>query len=95
MSAAPTRNPGLICWDARDDVESSLRQLALYLRKHYDRRVVILIDEYDAPVMAGHEKGYYRQVVDFMKGWLTGALKDGGAALDLARPTGVQRIAKE
>ncbi len=79
----------------RNDVESSLRQLALYLRKHYNRRVVVLIDEYDAPVMAGHEKGYYRQVVDFMKGWLTGALKDGGAALDLACLTGVQRIAKE
>ena len=81
--------------ESRDDVESSLRQLALYLRKHYNRRVVVLIDEYDAPVMAGHEKGYYRQVVDFMKGWLTGALKDGGAALDLACLTGVQRIAKE
>ena len=80
---------------SRNDVESSLRQLALYLRKHHGRNVVILVDEYDAPVMAGHEKGYYRPVVDFMKGWLTGALKDGGAALDLACLTGVQRIAKE
>ena len=80
---------------SRDDVESSLRQLALYLRKHHGRGVVILIDEYDAPIMTGHGRGYYRPVVDFMKGWLTGALKDGGAALDLACLTGVQRISKE
>ena len=80
---------------SRDDVESSLRQLALYLRRYHSREVVILIDEYDAPVMAGHANGYYREIVSFMKGWLTGALKDGGAALDFACLTGVQRIAKE
>ena len=80
---------------SRNDVESSLRQLAIYLRKHHGRNVVILIDEYDAPAMAGYACGYYREVVSFMKGWLTGALKDGGAALDFACLTGVQRIAKE
>ena len=80
---------------SRNDVESSLRQLAIYLRKHHGRNVVILIDEYDAPAMAGYACGYCREVVSFMKGWLTGALKDGGAALDFACLTGVQRIAKE
>lgn len=45
-----------------DDVASSLRQLALYLFKHHGRRVVILIDEYDAPIMAAYNRGYYRQV---------------------------------
>ena len=74
---------------------SSLRQLTLYLFKHHGRRVVILIDEYDAPIMAAYNRGYYRQAVDFVKGWLTGALKDGGSALDFACLTGVQRIAKE
>ena len=57
--------------------------------------MVILIDEYDAPIMAAYNRGYYRQAVDFVKGWLTGALKDGGSALDFACLTGVQRIAKE
>lgn len=79
----------------RDDVESSLRQLALYLAKHHGRGVVVLIDEYDAPIMASRSNGYYREAVDFTKGWLTGALKDGGAALEFACLTGVQRIAKE
>ena len=80
---------------SRDDVESSLRQLALYLARHHGRNAVILIDEYDAPIMAARANGYYREAVDFMKGWLTGALKDGGAALEFACLTGVQRIAKE
>lgn len=62
---------------SRDDVESSLRQLTLYLRKHHGRNAVVLIDEYDAPVMAARTNGYYREAVGFLKGWLTGALKDG------------------
>ena len=45
--------------------------------------------------MAGYTNGYYREVVSFLKGWLTGALKDGGAALTFACLTGVQRISKE
>lgn len=80
---------------SRNDVESSLRLLCSYLQAHHGRGVVVLIDEYDAPVMAAHERGYYREGVDFLKGWLTGAIKDGGAALDFACLTGVQRVAKE
>lgn len=80
---------------SKTELATSLRQLAFYLFKHHGRRVAILIDEYDAPIMAAHDRGYYRQAVDFVKGWLTGALKDGGAALDFACLTGVQRIAKE
>lgn len=78
-----------------DDLFSSLRQLMLYLYKHHGRRVVVLIDEYDAPVMAGHTYGYYDEIVSFLKGWMTGALKDGGAALAFSCLTGVQRISKE
>ena len=80
---------------SRNDVESSLRLLCSYLQAHHGRGVVVLIDEYDAPIMAAHERGYYREGVDFLKGWLTGAIKDGGAALDFACLTGVQRVAKE
>ena len=79
----------------RAEVDSSLRQLSLYLAKHHGCRTVVLIDEFDAPIMAGYANGYYREMVDFTKGWLTGVLKDGGAALDFACMTGVQRISKE
>ncbi|WP_165248856.1 AAA family ATPase [Adlercreutzia sp. ZJ141] len=72
----------------------SLMVLSDLLFKHHGKRCVILIDEYDAPVMAGHTNGYYREAVSFIKGWLTGALK-GNSSLAFAVLTGVQRISKE
>lgn len=76
------------------DVRSSLLFLTQMLMKHHDAPVVVLIDEYDAPVMAGYTNGYYREIVDFLKSWLTGALKDNPALL-AAVLTGVQRVTKE
>lgn len=80
------------------DYADSLLILARALRMCHGRATVLLIDEYDAPVMAGYsapQGGYYQKVVSFLKGWLTGALKDGGDALAFACLTGVQRISKE
>lgn len=80
------------------DYADSLLILARALRMCHDRATVLLIDEYDAPVMAGYsapQGGYYQKVVSFLKGWLTGALKDGGDALAFACLTGVQRISKD
>lgn len=79
-----------------DDVElmQSLAALVSYLERHHRRQVVVLIDEYDVPVMAGYDHGYYDEIVSFMRTWLTGALK-GNPGLDFAVLTGVQRIAKE
>ena len=85
--AAMTAEPG--------EFVDSLTRLCSMLHRHYDRPVVLLVDEYDAPVMAGYTNGYYREVVDFLKGWLTGSLKDGGASLAFACLTGVRRITKE
>lgn len=76
------------------DVKSSLLFLTQMLMKHHNAPVVVLIDEYDAPVMAGYTNGYYQEIVDFLKSWLTGALKDN-SALFAAVLTGVQRVTKE
>lgn len=76
----------------------SLLFLARLLRAHYARPVILLVDEYDAPVMAGYSAlngGYYHEVVTFLKQLLTGPLKDGGEVLAFACLTGVQRISKE
>lgn len=81
-----------------DDYADSLSTLARLLASAHKKPVIILIDEYDAPVMAGYSApggGFYAEVVSFMKRWLTGALKDGGEALAFACLTGVQRISKE
>ena len=77
------------------EFNDSLMRLVRVLSAHHRRPVVLLIDEYDAPVMAGYTYGYYVEVTTFLKAWLTGALKDGGAALAFACLTGVQRISKE
>ena len=78
-----------------DELADSLQRLSILLRKHHGQGVVLLVDEYDAPVMTGYTNGYYQEVTSFLKRWLTGALKDGGAALAFACLTGVQRISKE
>lgn len=80
------------------DYAGSLLYLARLLRIYHNRPVVPLIDEYDAPVMAGYsapDGGYYREVVTFLKRLLTGPLKDGGEVLAFACLSGVQRITKE
>ncbi|MFR1167683.1 MAG: AAA family ATPase [Adlercreutzia equolifaciens] len=76
-------------WEAADgDIESSLINLTRLLFKHHGRRPVVLIDEYDAPVMAARDNGYYDEMVSFLKGWLTAALKDGRAGPGLRVPHG-------
>ena len=80
------------------ELAGSLLFLTRCLRRHHGRGVVVLLDEYDAPIMAAYSApggGYYREAVSFLRGWLTGALKDGGEALAFACLTGVQRISKE
>lgn len=80
------------------EYETSLEELCRMLSQHHGERAVLLVDEYDAPVMAGYSAasgGYYREVVEFLKAWLTGALKGGGDFLAFSCLTGVQRISKE
>ena len=76
------------------DNESSLLRLCRMLEKHHGRKVLLLIDEYDAPIQAAWENGYYKEAIAFMRGFLGSALKTN-TALDFAVLTGVLRIAKE
>ncbi|WP_165046113.1 AAA family ATPase [Adlercreutzia sp. ZJ138] len=77
-----------------EEFSSSLLILTRLLSAYHGRGTVVLIDEYDAPVMAGYTHGYYDEVVSFLKRLLTGALKDN-PALVFGVLTGVQRISKE
>lgn len=79
---------------AAGEVSQSPLTLSRLLTKHHKSRTVILIDEYNAPIMAAYTHGYYSEAVDFLKSWLTGALK-GNDSLAFACLTGVQRISKE
>jgi len=79
----------------KGDYENSLENLLIFLSRHYGERAVILIDEYDAPIHAGFIHGYYDEVVNFMRNFLCGGLKDTDPYLEKGVLTGIMRIAKE
>jgi len=79
----------------REDYENSLEYLLIFLSRYYDQKAVILIDEYDGPVHAGYEHGYYEQVIDFLRNFLCGGLKDTDQYLEKSVVTGIMRIARE
>jgi len=80
---------------SKGDYEKSLEKLLIFLNRYYGQRVVILIDEYDAPVHGGFNHGYYDEVIDFIRNFLCGGLKDTDQYLEKSVITGIMRIAKE
>ncbi len=77
----------------KTDVLRSIQFLTHLLNRHYNKKVVLLIDEYDVPVAKADKNGYYDEMLDIMKGLLQ-ALKDN-QALQFAVVTGCLNIAKE
>lgn len=75
-------------------VSSSLQLLSEYLEKHHEKKVYILIDEYDSPIHDAHYYGYANQLLTFMRDLLGKALK-GNLSLKQAVVTGILRIGKE
>ncbi len=75
--------------------ENSLGKLLIFLSRFYNKRAVILIDEYDTPVHAGFTYGYYDEIINFMRNFLSGGLKDTDQYLEKGIVTGIMRIAKE
>ena len=73
---------------------NSLRVLSELLEKHHDRKVILLVDEYDVPLAKAHENGYYDEMVSLIRCFLGGTLKTNNS-LKLAVLTGCLRIAKE
>ncbi|OQX09992.1 MAG: hypothetical protein BWK80_46230 [Desulfobacteraceae bacterium IS3] len=76
------------------DYERSLIFLCNYLNRFYHNPAVILIDEYDTPLYAGYNGGYYEDIVSFMRNFLSGGLKDN-PRLFKGVVTGILRVAKE
>lgn len=75
------------------DTKGSLLLLTRLLEQYYGKPVILLIDEYDVPVAKANSNGYYKEMLDVMKG-LMQALKDN-QALRFAIITGCLKIAKE
>ena len=76
------------------ELQSALRFLTTCLNTYHQKRVIILIDEYDAPITYALMKGYYEEMIDFMRGFLGSVFKTNDF-LEFGVLTGVQRISKE
>lgn len=77
-----------------DIVSSSIKMLSALLYKHYGKKTVILIDEYDVPLDKAFQHGYYKEMVHFIRGLLGEALKTNDS-LAFAVLTGCLRVSKE
>ena len=78
----------------KEKMSFALLNLMKNLEKHHDQKPLLLLDEYDAPILSAWEKGYYEECIDFMRGFLSAALKTN-PSLGSAVLTGVARISKE
>ena len=83
-------------WLEKDegDWKNSLRNLVQYLYEYYGRKVVVLIDEYDQPIIDSYIKGYYDKAISFFKSFYGLVLKDN-EYLEMGVMTGILRVAKE
>lgn len=77
-----------------ENIENSLKTLSRFLYKHYDRKTIIIIDEYDVPLDKAFQNGYYKEMVALIKGIFGQALKTNDF-LQFAILTGCLRISKE
>lgn len=75
------------------DMKDSLVLLTGAMRQHYNKKVILLMDEYDVPIAKANSHGYYQEMLDVIKGIMQ-ALKDN-SALQFAVITGCLKIAKE
>ncbi len=73
---------------------STMGRLSYFLKLHYGIGVMVFIDEYDTPIQQSFSSGFYEDVVNFMRNFLSGGLKDN-SNLTMAFLTGILRVAKE
>ena len=73
---------------------TSLKLLSNYLYEYYGKSVIILIDEYDAPIINAFDKGYYNEAISFFQTFYSSALKTNNS-LKYGILTGITKIIKE
>ena len=82
-------------WFKKENGEyaNSLKNLTSFLYKYYKKEVVLLIDEYDIPLITAHKYGYYNEIINFYKIFLGEALKTN-QYLKMGVLTGIIRVIK-
>ena len=79
---------------AKETLATPLKILSQLLYKHYEQKVIILIDEYDVPLDKAFQNGYYKEMVSLIRGMFGQALKTN-EYLQFAVLTGYLRVSKE
>ena len=72
----------------------ALHRLSRYLHKHYGKRVILLMDEYDTPMQEAYVNGYWEELVSFTRSMFNAAFKTN-PSLDRAIMTGITRVSRE
>ena len=75
-------------------MDEALYVLSEYLTRYYGKKVILLIDEYDTPLIYAYENGYYDEAINFFRTLYGMALK-GNKYLEKAVLTGILRVVKE
>ena len=75
------------------DYDNSLRLLSEYLYNYYQKRVILLIDEYDNPLIVANQNGYYKEAINFYRNLYSSALKTN-SNLKMGVLTGIVQVAK-
>ena len=76
-----------------EELKTSLSFLTSLLYKYYNQKVIVLIDEYDSPIISAYENGYYSEAITFFKGLYGNVLKTN-QYLHMGVLTGIVRVAQ-
>ena len=82
-------------WLEKNDnnLRKALLNLAIFLQKYYQKKVIVLIDEYDTPLVSAYRYGYYREAKNFFSGLYGSVLKDN-TVLQIGVITGIIRVVR-
>ena len=75
-------------------LSEGISNLMGYINKHYSKKVMLFIDEYDVPIQEAYLRGYYEPMIVLIRNLLTAALKDN-SYVGKSLITGILRVAKE
>lgn len=84
----------LWCKENETTLKSSIKNLSEYLSRHFNKKVMLFLDEYDVPLQNAYVKGYYEKAVEFFKTFYGVTFKDN-QYIEKTVITGVSRVAKE
>lgn len=82
-------------WLEKNDnnLRKALLNLAIFLQKYYQKKVIVLIDEYDTPLVSAYRYGYYKEAKNFFSGLYGSVLKDN-TVLQMGVITGIIRVVR-